>query len=134
MGDISSHHIPAFPMKKWFRILFALAFIAAGLNHFRDPGFYLPLIPPYFPWPEAINSASGIAEIGLGGLLFSTRWRSLAGWGIILLLVAFVPAHIYMIQLGGCLQPDLCFPVWFFWLRLIPGQLLLMAAAWWVSR
>ena len=121
-------------MKKWLRFLFAIAFIAAGLNHFRDPGFYLPLIPDYFPWPETINYLSGLAEVILGVLFLFTRWRTVAGWGIIALLIAFIPAHIHMIQLGGCLQPDLCFPVWFFWLRLVPGQFLLIAAAWWLSR
>lgn len=121
-------------MKKWFRIFFALAFIAAGLNHFRDPGFYLPLIPNYLPWPESINLLSGVAEVILGGLFLFERWRRLAGWGMIWLLLAFIPAHIHMIQLGGCLQPELCFPVWFFWLRLFPGQFLLIALTAWLSK
>lgn len=121
-------------MKRIARILLSLLLIAGGVNHFVNPSFYLPLIPPYFPYPELLNFVSGGLEVALGlGLLWPStrRW---AGIGTVLLMIAFIPAHIYMIQQGGCLAPDLCFPTWFFWVRLFPGQFLLMGWAWWVSK
>lgn len=96
-----------------------LFFIAAGLNHFLDPGFYLPLIPPVFPFPEFINMASGILEITGGiGYLFS-RYRKKAGYMLVFLLILFIPSHVYFIQEGSCIENALCVPEWVGWVRLI---------------
>ena len=55
-------------MKKYsFNLLaMALFYVVAGLNHFVNPAFYLPLIPPYFPYHTLINVSSGVIEILLG--------------------------------------------------------------------
>jgi uncharacterized membrane protein len=84
--------------KKVLIHLLGYFYVAAGINHFVSPDFYLPLIPPFFSYPEWINYLSGIAEIllGLGVLYFPTRSRS--GLGIVFLLLAFIPSHIYFIQ------------------------------------
>ena len=74
----------------------ALAYIAAGINHFRNPAMYLKIIPPYLPWHNAINSISGVAEILLGLLLFPKQTRNFAAWGLVLLLIAIFPANIQM--------------------------------------
>jgi uncharacterized membrane protein len=113
------------------RVLMALFYLAAGVNHFWHPEFYLPLIPPYFPWPEAINILSGIAEIILALGLFSPRLRPYAAWGIIALLVAFIPSHVYFVQIDGCIPDGLCTPLWVAWLRLLLIHPLLMLWAWW---
>lgn len=76
-------------------------YILAGLNHFRDPGFYLKMMPPYLPEPNLLIMLSGIAEIGLGLLLLFPSTRRLSAWGIILLLLAVFPANVYMYQMGG---------------------------------
>jgi uncharacterized membrane protein len=54
----------------------------------------------------------------------------LATYGIILLLIAFIPAHIIMIQKGFCLSNGFCFPAWVMWIRLFPLQFLLILWAW----
>ena len=113
--------------------LLVLFYVLAGINHFRDPGFYEPLIPPYFPFPEAINLIVGVIELVLGlGLLWKPV-RTYAIYGIILLLVAFIPAHVYMIQVDGCVgvEGSLCVSPLFAWVRLFPLQFLLM---WWAYR
>jgi uncharacterized membrane protein len=46
------------------------------------------------------------------------------------LLIAFIPTHIYMIQKGGCMSPEVCIPAWVAWLRLFPMQFVLMYWAW----
>ena len=75
---------------------------------------------------------SGLAEI-LGGVGFVTRrWRPMAGLGLIVLLVAVLPANVEMLQQGRArgvagLQEALL------WLRL-PFQGVLVWWAWRLSR
>lgn len=79
--------------------IMAGVYIIAGLNHFINPRFYLKIIPAYIPCCHlTLVYVSGIFEIALGiGLLFPAI-RSVAAWGIILMLIAFLPVHIYMLQ------------------------------------
>ena len=125
-------------MKIWQKkiIIHGMAYfyLAAGVNHFVSPDFYLSLIPPFFSKPELINYLSGIAEVllGLGVLYFPTRKR--ASWGIVLLLLAFIPSHVYFIQIGGCVEEGLCVPEWIGWLRLIVVHPILIFWAFWISK
>ena len=73
-------------------------YILAGFNHFRDPKFYLPMMPPYIPKHNLMVTLSGIAEILLGALLLWPETTSIAAWGIILMLMVFFTVHIYMYQ------------------------------------
>lgn len=111
----------------------SIFYIVAGCNHFRSPGVYLTLIPPYFPLHEILNSIAGVAEIFLGSLLLFSRTRKQAAYGIVLLLLAFIPAHIYHIQMNGCL-PGLCFAPWIAWVRLLVFHPLLLMWAWWYRK
>lgn len=118
-------------ISKWVLILF---YLFGGINHFWHPEFYIPLIPDYFPDKEFINIVSGITEIVLAlGVVFKIT-RKLAAIGIIVLLIAFIPAHWYFIQLGGCIGDGLCAPVWVGWVRLILIHPLLMWWAWSVGK
>jgi len=115
---------------KWSVRLIAVFYFFAGINHFISPQFYLPLIPPFFPYPEAINSLSGIIEVALGlGMLF-VQSRKIASYGIILLLLAFIPSHVYFIQIGSCISEGLCVPAWVGWVRLIVIHPILILWAW----
>ncbi len=70
--------------------------MAAGLNHFLKPAFYLKMMPPYIPWHAAMVQISGIAEV-LGGIgLLVPATRRAAAWGLAALLIAVFPANIYM--------------------------------------
>ncbi len=73
-------------------------YIIAGINHFVHPVPYLQIIPPYFPAHEVLNKVAGTAEICGGVFLFFQSTRSIAAYGIILLLLVFFTVHIYMIQ------------------------------------
>lgn len=101
------------------RFILAGFFVVAGLNHFINPQFYLPLIPPFFKYFELINQLAGIAELTLGIGLLITKTRKLAALGIVILLVAFIPSHVYFIQIGGCIGEGLCVPLWIGWVRLV---------------
>ena len=73
------------------RALLALFFVVAGLNHFFNPRPYLSMMPPYLPFPAALNFISGAAEIiGGVGVLIPGVSRA-AAWGLIALLVAVFP-------------------------------------------
>jgi uncharacterized membrane protein len=117
-------------MRTALRGLFGVLFILAGLNHFRDPNFYINIMPPYLPWHRELVAISGVAEIALGTLLLFRRWAVLAGWGLIALLVAIFPANLHMAmnpQLYPSISPTAL------WLRL-PVQGLLIAWAYIYTR
>ena len=79
-------------------VLFGLAifFIFFGIDHFINPDFYLSIMPPSFPLHLEAVYLSGFFEIlGGTGVLFS-KFRIIAGWGLVALLVAVYPANIYM--------------------------------------
>ena len=117
-------------MKSTLRIVLALFFVGAGINHFVRTGFYLRMMPPYLPWPLALVEVSGVAEIVLGVLLAAPRFTVTAAWGLILLLIAVFPANLQM-----ALHPD-TFPEFSpaaLWLRL-PLQGVLIAWSWWYTR
>jgi uncharacterized membrane protein len=115
-------------LKKAALYIFALFFIAAGINHFVNPAFYLPLIPPYFPFPETINIVSGVLEIVAGGLLLFPTYRAWGGWLIVAMMLAFIPSHVYFIQMGNCIPDGLCVPAWVGWARLLVIHPLLIYA------
>ena len=109
-------------------------YLLAGINHFLTPDFYLPLIPPFFSSPEFINWLAGVAELllGVGVLYLPTRRR--AAWGILVLLLCFIPSHVYFIQVGSCIPQGLCVPVWIGWMRLLLIHPLLIYWAVWVAK
>ncbi len=78
----------------------ALLYIAAGINHFVNPKFYLKIIPPLLPFPKMINWVSGLLEIILGVGLLLSDFRSQAAWGLIILLIAIFPANMYHFMKG----------------------------------
>lgn len=115
--------------KEVSRPLLIVFFVVAGLNHFRDPEFYSPLIPDYLPFHFLINILSGTLEVFLGLALLSTKTRKIAAYLLILMLVAFIPSHIYFIQIGSCADLGLCVPPWIAWVRLV---VIHPALIWWV--
>ncbi|MBC7368909.1 MAG: DoxX family membrane protein [Undibacterium sp.] len=114
-----------------FRWVLAVFFVAAGLNHFRDPATYLGMMPPWLPWPGAMNAISGAAEV-LGGIgLLVPVTRRAAGWGLIALLVAVFPANVHVAMQGK--MPGFDFSPVVLWARL-PFQAVFAVAVWWVAR
>lgn len=103
----------------------AAFFTVAGANHFISPQTYLPMMPGYLPWHLPLIYASGVAEMAGGIGICFPKWRRLAGWGLIALLLAIFPANIQMlvhqVPLNGRSIPE-----WILWLRL-PLQAVLIA-------
>lgn len=111
------------------RALIALIFVVAGVLHFVSPRTYEKIMPPYLPLHRELVYLSGAAEMAGGLGLFSERTRSIAGLGLILLLVAVWPANLQMLlDARAAKKPALWLAL--LWARL-PMQVLLMA---WVRR
>ena len=101
-------------------------YVIAGLAHFINPGFYLPIMPPYLPYHLELVYISGAFEILFALLLIPIKTRKAGAWLIIALLVAVFPANIQMfINYLNTNNPDL----WISIVRL-PIQLLLIWWAW----
>lgn len=81
-------------LKLIFTLLFGVLMILGGVNHFITPEMYDPFIPDFLP-KLAVNYATGIFEI-LGGVgVFMPRFRSLATLSILVMMLIFLPLHIY---------------------------------------
>ncbi len=85
-------------MKKVSLIVMSLLYIAAGVNHFINPAFYLKIMPTYIPYHLMMIYLSGAIEIILGIALLIKKSQKVAGWLIILMLIVFLPVHIKMIM------------------------------------
>jgi uncharacterized membrane protein len=113
-----------------FKYLLAIFFVLAGLNHFLRTEFYLHIMPPYLPWPRMLVYLSGALEVLLGVMVMIPRWSSVAGWGLVLLLIAVIPANIHM-AVNSYLYPE--YSRTLLLLRL-PVQLILIFWAYWSTR
>jgi len=74
--------------------LFGALMVVGGVNHFLKPEMYFPFIPEMLP-RIAIVYASGVVEILLGIGAFIPQFRSKATLGILLLMLAFLPLHVW---------------------------------------
>lgn len=112
------------------RFFMGALYIVAGAGHFLLTRVYLGIMPDYLPAHRELVLISGAAEMagGLGVLLPPTR--RVAAWGLILLLVAVMPANLWMVQ-----HPEryMTIPKWLLWARL-PLQVPLIAWAWLYTR
>ncbi|MEZ6152175.1 MAG: hypothetical protein R3C09_18905 [Pirellulaceae bacterium] len=110
-------------------LLLALLFVAAGINHFVNPGFYLKITPDSVPWPLAMIYLSGVFEF-LGGIgVLVPNLRRAAGWGLIALLIAVSPVHVDMLVHADRF-PEV--PMWALVARLLL-QPVLIAWVWWTA-
>ena len=109
-------------MLAWHQYIIGMVFILAGMYHFKKPKLYLKIMPPYLPIKSSLVLITGILEMVLGMMILSPATQTIAGWGIIVLLVLFLPVHIYMLQNE---EASLKLPKWVLILR-IPLQFGLM--------
>ncbi|MFC3560446.1 DoxX family protein [Pedobacter jamesrossensis] len=115
-----------------FKILlwiYALFYVLAGFNHFVSTEGYYAIMPEWLPSHKFLIYLSGILEIAFGIMLLFSRSRKLAAWLIILMLLAFMPAHIYMIQKAPFMLKSIEITPLIAWVR-IPFQALFIWLAW----
>ena len=80
-------------LKQVLTILFGIILILSGVSHLIKPESFFPFIPDFLP-KRAINILAGIVELGLGVGVFIPRFRSVATFGILLLMLTLLPIHI----------------------------------------
>ncbi|MES2831836.1 MAG: hypothetical protein V4695_07590 [Pseudomonadota bacterium] len=124
--DASKSHRTAGPtFSQW---LLALFFIGAGIMHFIFPQAYISIMPPWLGWHAMLVLISGIAECAGGvGMLWAPA-RRYAGWGLMALCVAVLPANVQML-IDAVAQNKAGWVILLLVLRL-PLQLLLMQWIW----
>ncbi len=93
----------------------ALIFLGAGALHFLHPEPFRRVVPPWAGSPERAVVWSGVAELAGGAGLLLPRTRGAASLGLVLLLLAVTPVHVFMLQQPQRFRP---IPVWALWLRL----------------
>ena len=76
-------------------------YIIVGIKHFQDPGWFVQIIPPIFPFKYALVYISGFFEVLFGILLMIPKSQSIAAKGLIVLLICVYPANIYLAQTNG---------------------------------
>ena len=82
------------------RVLLAVFFVVAGVMHFVLPETYAKVMPPWLGWHAALVAISGACEIAGGIGVLVPRLRRAAGWGLILLSIAVLPANVQMLLDG----------------------------------
>lgn len=112
-------------------LLLSALLIGAGVLHFLRPEPFDRIVPPGLPLTaRTATLLSGAAEIAGGLGLLHPATRPAARLGLLALLVAVLPANIYMAQHAERFVP---LPAWSLWARL-PLQPLLIWAVWRVGR
>ncbi len=114
------------------RVLLGVLFLLSGSLHFLAPHLYLRIMPPYLPSPLALVYISGAAELLGGAGLLIPSTRQVAAWGLVALLIAVLPANIYMAT-AHLSAPGIMGHSWAQWLR-IPLQVPLICWAWLYTR
>ena len=111
-------------------IIMTLFYIGAGINHFINPDWFVRIVPPILPFKITIVYISGIFEVILGCLLIFPKTRFIAGWGLILLLLAVYPANIYVALTNGKAMDTTPMIAW----ARLPFQFVFIGLAYWHSK
>jgi uncharacterized membrane protein len=120
-------------LKKTSLVVLVIFYLVAGVNHFRDAASYLKIIPNYLLYPTVLNILAGFFEILFALLLIFYKTRSMAAWGIMLMLIAFLPVHISMIGDAPLYLGRIFVTPLMAWIRLVILQPLLILWAWWYT-
>ena len=102
-------------------------YVFVGIDHFKNPSWYIQIIPPVLPYKLELVYLSGFFEILFGILLLFRKTRNIAGWGLILLLLAVYPANIYLAITNGKALNTTTFIAW----GRLPVQFLFIGLAYW---
>lgn len=76
------------------KIIFGAFFMFAGIMHIVKPKIFKHFIPDVFP-KKLVNYSVGIIEFALGIGLFFSQTISKAAIGILILMILFLPIHIW---------------------------------------
>ncbi len=120
-------------LKRTSLIVLTTGYLLAGTNHFVHPEGYIRIIPGYLPCHTLLNYLAGICEASFALMLIFRATRVTGAWLIVLMLAAFLPVHITMLQQAPLQLGSLHVTPAIAWVRLL-FQPVLMLWAWWHTR
>ena len=84
-------------VKVWLilKVILAVFLIFGGIQHFINPDNYIPFVPAFLPFTVAIIYLSGLFEILFGLALFFKKQGIIGAWGVLILMLLFLPIHIW---------------------------------------
>ncbi len=89
------------------------------------------MLPPWVPVRIPLVYATGVLEIAAALVVLIPRLRKLVGWGLIAMLILFLPVNIYAafnrIEMGGHEWGPI------YLLIRVPLQLILIGWTWWMA-
>lgn len=114
-------------VKAALKIVLGVFFVVGGINHFRDPGFYLQMMPDYLPAHGLLVQLSGVTEMLSGVMLLVPRASHWGARFVVAHLVVFLLVHVWMVK-----HPErfVAIPVAALWLRIVVQFVLIAWAAW----
>lgn len=108
-----------------------LLFLFTGIGHFLLTEAMAQMLPAWVPEKLPLVYFTGILELAVGFCFFIPRFRRLAGWIAVGMLVLFLPVNIYAainhIPLGGHAWGPI------YLLIRVPLQLFIMLWAYWFT-
>lgn len=115
-------------IKNILSYLFGLLLLVSAFAHIQSPDFYAPMIPDFIPEGLA-NVATAIVEAAIGILLFLPKYRHWGALGFFLLMIAFLPIHIWDLTkenpaVGPSPAPEIRLAI----------QFLVIYAGWWIYK
>ena len=106
-----------------------LVFLFTGVGHFIKTEPMAEMLPPVVPARVTLVWMTGVIELAAAVAVLVPRWRRGIAWGLIVMLVFFLPVNVYAathrIGMGGHTWG----PVYL--LIRIPLQMILIAWIWW---
>jgi len=111
-------------------IIMATFYVTVGISHFTKPLLYLQIVPPFLPFKLELVYISGFFEILFGTMIMYKKTRFVAGWGLIMLLVAVYPANLYLAQTDGMAMGTTAVIAW----ARLPIQFIFIGIAYWHTK
>ena len=113
------------------RLGVTLVFGLTGVAHFALAEPISRMLPPWVPGRIPLVYVTGVIELAAALAVLHPRLRRLVAWGLIVMLVLFLPVNVYAalqrIPLGGHEGGSL------YLLVRVPLQALLIAWIWWFA-
>lgn len=104
-------------------------YAAFGVLHLIAVQSFLPIMPPWVPYPALVIQLTGLAEIAGGLGLLIPRLRRWAGLGLALYAIGVFPANLHH-AFGGVHVPGLPDSWWYHAPRLAMQPVLVALALW----
>lgn len=100
------------PLRIALRWLMALIYVGFGALHLSSAPSFLPIMPPWIPYPIPVVLFTGACEVAGGIGLLIPRLRRLAGIMLAIYAVCVFPANLYH-ALSGVHVPHLPDSWWY---------------------